>query len=121
MTKFSLAARARSFVYAFAGLRDLICHQHNAWFHAAATVAVIATGLQLGIARADWLWLTVAILWVWFAEAMNTALEHVCDAVTTAPNENIRKAKDIAAGAVLISAFAAVAIGVAVFAPHLWK
>ncbi len=78
---FSTAARARSFRYAFAGLRFMLRTQHNAWLHAGATMAVCAAGLVLQITAADWRWLVPAIALVWMAEAMNTAFEHLCDVV----------------------------------------
>jgi diacylglycerol kinase len=93
--------------------------QHNAWIHAVATVLVVGTGLVLRLSRLDWCWLVVAIALVWSAEAMNTALERLADATSPDPHPLVRDAKDAAAGAVLVLAVAAVAIGVFVLGPHL--
>ena len=72
-TAFSPVARLRSFVYAGRGIGKLIATQHNAWIHAAATLAVVGLGLALGISRLEWTALVIAIVSVWSAEAINTA------------------------------------------------
>jgi len=56
---------------------------------------------------------------VWTAEALNTALERLSNAVTREPNPLVGQAKDAAAGAVLIAAVGAAAIGALVMGPHL--
>lgn len=118
---FSFAARLHSFRYALAGLRTLLLTQHNAWLHTVATVVVVAAGLVLGLSRADWCWLVLAMTLVWMAEALNTALEFLADAVTQEFHPLILQAKDVAAAAVLIAAIGALLIGLLVFGPHLWS
>lgn len=117
--KFSLRARARSFVYAFRGLRLLFVSQHNARIHLAAAALVCAAGLAAGLERAEWLWITVAIVLVLLAEAANTAVEFLADALTTEFNPLIEKAKNVAAGAVLLAAIGAAIIGACIFLPYL--
>ena len=116
---FSLTQRLRSFRYALAGLRTLLRTQHNAWIHAAATVAVIGAGGYFALSATEWLWLVLAMTLVWTAEAFNTALELLADAVTREQHPLIGQAKDVAAGAVLISALGALLIGVLVLGPHV--
>jgi len=116
---FSLAKRLHSLRYALAGLRTLLLTQHNAWIHAVATLLVLAAGLWFGLSPYEWLWLVLAMTLVWTAEAFNTALELLADAVTREPHPLIGQAKDVAAGAVLISAIGAVIIGATIFGPHL--
>jgi diacylglycerol kinase (ATP) len=118
--EFSLAARLRSFRYAGRGLRILLTSQHNAWIHAGATLVVLAAGLGFEIGRNEWLALILAMVAVWTTEAMNTALEFLSDAASSEFHPLVEKAKDVAAGAVLICAIGALAVGVLVFAPHLW-
>jgi diacylglycerol kinase len=118
--EFSLAARLRSFRYAGRGLRILLTSQHNAWIHAGATLVVVAAGLGFEIGRNEWLALILAMVAVWTTEAMNTALEFLSDAASSEFHPLVEKAKDVAAGAVLICAIGALAVGVLVFAPHLW-
>ena len=113
-------ARARSFAHAAAGLLAVLVTQHNARIHAVATVLVLVLGLFLGVSRLEWCWLIAAIGAVWTAEAINTALESLADAVAPQPHPLVGRAKDAAAGAVLVAALCAAAIGVLVLGPHLW-
>lgn len=116
---FSFLDRLRSFRYAFAGLWWLLKSQRNAWIHLAATIAVMAAGFALHVSRADWCWLTIAVVMVWAGEAFNTAVESLADALHPEKHPLIGKAKDAGAGAVLICAIGAALIGYLVFAPHL--
>ena len=59
------------------------------------------------------------MLWVWFAEAMNTAFEYLCDIVSPEFNVSVKRAKDIAAGAVLLTAIVAFILGILIFWPYV--
>jgi diacylglycerol kinase len=95
--------------------------QHNAWVHAASTLAVLVAAFWLRISAGDWCWIILAISIVWTAEALNTAFEFLADAASPAFHPLIRDAKDVAAGAVLLTAVAAAAIGAIVFWPYVTK
>jgi len=95
--------------------------QHNAWIHAVATVSVLIAGWFFRISSGDWCWIILAISIVWTAEALNTAFEFLADAASPEFHPLVRKAKDVAAGAVLITAVAAVIIGSIVFWPYVQK
>ena len=112
--------RLRSFLCAFSGVADLLRSQVHARWHALATLFVIALGFYLRIDRGEWLALLLAIALVWTAEAFNTAIEIACDAITKERHALIGRAKDLAAGAVLISAIFALIIGAIVFAPRVF-
>jgi diacylglycerol kinase (ATP) len=116
---FSALARLRSFGFAFSGIAFMLRTQHNAWLHLIATIAVVGVSLFLGISASDWRWIVVAIFLVWSAEAFNTAVEYVCDMVSPSYNVVVKHAKDIAAGAVLLSAISAACIGLLTFWPYL--
>jgi len=116
---FSVAARVESFRYAFSGIASLLRSEHNAWIHGVATALAIALGLAFGISRHEWLGVVLAIALVWTAEAVNTAIEALCDAVSSDHDPRIKKAKDVGAGAVLLSALGALGVGFLVFVPHL--
>ena len=118
---FSLRARGRSFVFALAGGRVLLRGQHNAWIHAAATLLVVVLGLVCRVSRLEWVALALAIGLVWAMEALNTAIELLADEVSLEQRARIGRAKDVAAFAVLAAALAAVAIGLLVFWPHLFR
>lgn len=116
---FSLAGRVESFGHALRGLVELVRTQHNARIHLLATVCVVALGLALGVSALQWCLLVLAIIAVWVAEALNTALEYLCDAVSPDFHPLVKQAKDIAAGGVLVSAIGAATIGCIVFLPFL--
>ena len=58
---------------------------------------------------------------VWTAETLNTAIEFLADAVSSEHHPLIEKAKDVAAGAVLISAIGSAVIGTLIFFPYILK
>lgn len=118
-SSFSLSARMESFGYAFSGLGFVIRNEHNARIHIAAALAVFAIGAFYQVSSTDWLILVLAIVSVWFAETINTAFEYLCDVVSPQKNEAVKHAKDIAAGAVLITAIGAVIIGTIVLFPYV--
>ena len=117
---FTFTGRVRSVRCAVKGVRVMLASQHNAWIHAAATVLVLAAGLHFRLGRADWCFIVLAVISVWTAEALNTAFEFLTDVASPAFHPLAAKAKDVAAGAVLITAVGSVAIGVLVFGPHVW-
>ena len=117
--RFTIGARLRSFIYAFRGIRTMFLSQHNARIHAAATLLVIAARIGFGVTRLEWCALTAAIVLVWTAEALNTAMEFLCDVASPEFHPLVEKSKDVAAGAVLLSAGGALLIGVLVFSPYL--
>lgn len=93
--------------------------EQHARIHLVATVMVLVAAWRLDVSRQDWLWLILAITLVWISEAINTAIEYLCDVVSPELSQSVRRAKDIAAAAVLIAAIAAASIGVIVFIPFI--
>jgi diacylglycerol kinase (ATP) len=108
------AARARSFRYAFRGVAALLRSEPNAWIHLAAALAVCGLGVMLELPREGWLWLVAAIAGVFAAEALNSALESLADAVHPDSHPLVGRAKDLGAAAVLFAAAGAAAIGLLV-------
>jgi diacylglycerol kinase (ATP) len=97
----------------------MLASQHNAWIHAAATVVVGVAGVVLRLSWAEWCWIVLAVVAVWTAEALNTAFEFLTDVASPNFHPIAGKAKDVAAGAVLLSAIGAIIIGLLVFGPKL--
>jgi diacylglycerol kinase (ATP) len=95
--------------------------QHNAWIHAAATLIALGAGFVFHVSGAEWCWIILAISSVWIAEALNTAFEFLADAASPEFHPLVRDAKDVAAGAVLLSAVAAAIIGAIIFRPYIVK
>jgi diacylglycerol kinase len=108
-----------SFRVAFAGLWFFLRHEKHARWHALTTVMVVVSGAALGVTRMEWLALILATALVWVTEAVNTAIEHACDAITKEQNPLIGRAKDVAAGAVVLAAVFAAVVGAVVFLPRL--
>ncbi len=108
----------RSFVYAFNGLR-LALAQRNMRVHLACAVLALVSGLLLHISLTEWCLVAGSIGFVISAEVVNTAIEHFVDMVSPQRQEQAGKVKDLAAGAVLVAAVTALAIGGMIFGKHL--
>lgn len=105
----------KSFGYAFEGIRTLFASEHNMLIHLLATIIAIASGWYRGFNTIKWCILIGIIAMVWMAEAFNTALERLCDMVHKERHPVIKQVKDISSAAVLITAIAAVIIGIFLF------
>jgi len=118
---FGFAGRFGSFKHAVDGIFTMMKSEHNARVHGLATVAVCMAGIYWRIGRNEWCWVAAAIVAVWVAEALNTAFEFLADATSPDFHPLVGKAKDVAAGAVLITALGSVLIGLLVFGPYAVK
>ena len=105
-----------SFNNAIEGVVHVLRTQRNMRIHFAIAVAVLATAAALGVSKLELIALLLAIAFVLIAEMINSAIEGAIDVATTSFDPMAKLAKDIAAGAVLIAAVNAVAIGYLVFA-----
>ena len=111
--------RLRSFKYAFRGIGTLLVTQMNARIHLIALILVVAAGLHVNLTAGEWALIALAIGMVLSAEAMNSALEFLADHTAPEWHDSVQKAKDLAAGAVLLAAACALAVGLFVFVPHI--
>ena len=118
---FSFVERIQSFRYGIRGIALMLKSQHNAWIHATASVLVLIVGALFGLSPGEWCWLVIAIMAVWTAEALNTALEFLADVASPEFHPLVEKAKDVAAGAVLISATGSVAIALFILTPYVLR
>ena len=119
MDSFTFSGRIRSVKFAIDGIVLMLRSQHNAWVHLAATISVIIAGWFFGITSVQWVAVIVAIILVWVAEGLNTAFELLCDVTNPEFHPIVKQAKDISAGAVLISAIGALIIGLIVLVPSI--
>ncbi|MEO7912654.1 MAG: diacylglycerol kinase family protein [Roseiflexaceae bacterium] len=110
---------ANSFRYAIAGLHYLLWTQRNAKIHSAIGLIAVSLGFVLGIDRYEWLALTLTIAIVLAAEGVNTAIEAAVDLASPSYHPLAKIAKDVGAGTVLLTAIAAVIVGMLLFLPHL--
>ncbi|CEP68225.1 Diacylglycerol kinase, prokaryotic [Moorella glycerini] len=104
---------------ALAGVLYCLRTQINMVIHLTAMVAVIGAGWYFQVQPWEWVALTIAITLVLAAEAFNTAVEVTVNLYTGKYHPLARIAKDVAAGAVLITALGAVAVAYFIFGPRL--
>ncbi len=114
-------SRVKSFQNAFQGWWYVIQTQHNAWIHALVSLVVLILAFWLRLSTTDWAILILAIIMVWIAEFMNTAMEVVIDLYSPEIHPLAKVAKDVSAAAVMLGAFGAMVIGFLVMGPPLWQ
>lgn len=110
---------ARSFQKAFSGIYYVLRTQRNARIHLVITTAVGLVGTWLGLGISQWVPLVLAAGLVWTAEIVNTAVETVVDLSSPQERSLAGTAKDVSAGAVLLSAAAAAVVGILILGPPL--
>ncbi len=114
-----LKKRFRSFGYAIEGIMDMVCSQTHARIHLLAVLIITAMGIYVGLSWAEWCGIITCMGIVLSLEAVNTAIEHLTDLASPEYHELAKKAKDTAAGAVLISViFCGIVWGI-IFIPKL--
>jgi diacylglycerol kinase len=111
--------RIQSFQYAFAGIWYTLRTQRNAQIHVGIATVIITLGLILQLAVTEWAIIVLTTGFVIAAEMLNTATESAMDVVTSDFHPHVKVVKDVAAGAVLISALTAVVVGLLILGPHL--
>ncbi len=116
-----VARRVASFRYAASGILFLFRTQVHAWVHLLATMLVLVAGYVFQVSSTEWCLLSLAIGLVWTAETINTSIEAVVDLASPDRHQLAGRAKDVAAGAVLLASVSAAVVGVVVFGPHLLK
>jgi diacylglycerol kinase (ATP) len=118
--KFSLRDRIRGFGFAFSGLKSFFINEKNSWIHLFAAICVIVAGYVLGISTIEWIAIIFAIGLVVSLELVNSSVETLADFISPEKHEKIKTVKDLAAAGVLISAIAALVIGLIVFMPKIF-
>jgi diacylglycerol kinase len=116
---FSLRSRIKSFGFAIEGIVVFFKTQFNAWIHLLLACLACILGYLFEIDKAEWCWIALAIALVLITEMLNTALEFLTDLVSPSVHPLAKKVKDVAAGAVLLAAIAALAIAAIIFIPKL--
>ncbi len=115
--KFSVSARLRSFKDAFRGFWWLLREEHNAWIHLAIVAVLIPVCIIGKLSLLEWTIIILCIGLVLAMEMVNSAIESLADKVSPGFDPLIGKIKDLAAGAVLISAIAAAIAGLIILIP----
>lgn len=118
----TLSKLIKSFGYAGQGF-PVAFKGRNMRVHGIAALLVILTGLWFGITRFEWLVIFIFIAAVWSLEMINTAIEDLANTMRDTNHlgyEATKKARDVAAGAVLIMALIAAICAVIIFLPYIW-
>lgn len=105
--------------YAWSGVYHAVRSQRHVRWHLCAAVVVLAAAVLGGVTPVELAVLLVTITLVLTAELFNTAAEAIVDLVSPEPHPLAKIAKDVAAGAVLVSAGGAVLVGLAIFLPRV--
>lgn len=107
------------FGYAFSGLWYTLRTQRNARVHVSIAIIVILAGILLHLSAVEFAVTFVAITGVFIAEMFNTVIEICVDLASPEYHSLAKIAKDVAAGAVLLTAMLSVVIGLFIFLPHI--
>ncbi|MCR5295118.1 MAG: diacylglycerol kinase family protein [Lachnospiraceae bacterium] len=110
----------KSFGFAFEGIRDTFRSERNIKIHGLFMIAVVICGFLFRISLTEWFFCLVLFGLVTSLELVNTAIEAAVDLATEEKKPLAKKAKDAAAGAVLVSAIFAAVIGLFIFVPKLF-
>ncbi len=113
-------SRAASFRHALRGIGRLVATQPNARIHLLAMLAAFALGFWLRLSPLEWAVVLLTVGMVLGAEALNTAVEWTVDRASPEWHPLARDAKDVAAGAVLLTSLAALGVGGCIYLPKLW-
>ena len=108
------------FKYAWLGIRNGLLNDKSILFQFVGGVLAFLAAYLLGCSVWEWLWILLAIFVVFTSEFLNTVTEAVTDLIVDHHYElNVKKAKDVAAGGVLISAIFSVLVGLIIFIPRI--
>jgi diacylglycerol kinase (ATP) len=119
MKKFSIRKRLQSFKFAIKGISLLFKNEHNSWIHLFLALSATVLGLYFDLSKMEWVAIVLAIGIVLAAEAFNTALEQMANFVQPNEDKKIEHIKDLAAGAVLLTAMSAFVTGLIIFLPKI--
>ena len=108
----------KSVPHAFRGIISLIKNDNNFRIHLVAVIVVIISGFWMKLSEGEWLAIILTMGGVLALEAVNTAIETIVDLVSPEYHILAKKAKDVAAGAVLLFVFAALGVASVIIWNH---
>lgn len=110
----------RSIEFAFTGIKTVFDEERNMRKHVLLGIVAIIAGFVFRLSQMEWLWLLLSVFLVWIVEIVNTVFENVVDMFTDFHFHPIgKKIKDMAAGAVLMTAFFALIVAAIIFIPKI--
>jgi len=121
---FNISMKPHRFVgslgFAWQGILYFFRNERNGRIQFCAAALAIAAGIVFKISLPEWIWVVACIGSVLSLEMVNTALEELCNVVSTDFHPRIKIIKDVAAGAVAVSAAISVITGGLIFLPKLF-
>lgn len=109
--------RIKSIGFALKGAFKLITTEHSVMVQFTIAILLVIAGFVFEISREEWMMQILAFGLVLGIESLNTAVEKIADFIHPEFHNKIGFIKDIAAGAVLFAAFAAIAVGLLIYVP----
>lgn len=111
----------KSFKYAFEGLQLGLKVDQNMRIHSVVGLVVLILSIILPLSKVEFLVVFLAVMFVWFAELVNTAIEEMTNLIIQEHRREAKIAKDVGAAAVLLAAIFAVAVFLLIMVPYLWR
>jgi diacylglycerol kinase len=111
----------KSFKYAFEGIHYAFKNDQNLLAHILVAFLVINASMALRVTPFEMGILGLTIMMVIVAEMVNSAIEKMVDLITKEHRQEAKIAKDVSAGMVLLTSFAAAIIGSLIFIPYLLR
>ena len=111
--------RLKAFLYAWKGVVIFFTQERSALIHGLAAIVVVLAGFYFDVSATEWLVLILTIALVISMEIMNTAVEEIVDLFHPEQDPKAGKIKDIAAGAVFVTAAAAIVVALIIFLPKI--
>ena len=108
-----------SFKCAIQGIIQAMKTERNVKIHITIMILVIISGIVFKIAKQEWITCIKLFGLVISLELVNSAIETTVDIAMPEISEKAKNAKDIAAGAVLVSAISSAIIGLTIFIPKI--
>jgi diacylglycerol kinase len=105
--------------YARNGIKLIFKNERNFRIELVITILVILAGVFFKISHFEWIAISLVISMVLISETINSAIEALCDTVSQDFKINVKYAKDVSAGAVLVSALVSVITGLIIFLPYI--
>jgi diacylglycerol kinase (ATP) len=116
-----LGKRLRGGGYAIKGALILVKSEHSIQVQVIIAILITITGFYFDISKTEWMFQIISIGLVLSTEGLNTAIEGIADFVHPNFHNKIGYIKDVAAGAVLFSAFTAIIIAGFIYIPHIFS
>ena len=105
--------------FAIEGILHAAKTQRHLRYHFYSAAVVLLVSYILGVSRTEFLIISLSVIAVLLAEMLNTSIEAIVDIISTEHNEKARIVKDIAAGAVFVTAFGVAVVGYIILFPYI--